>query len=189
MLQSDFLKKSLFILGSTLPTSLRSVCSILHYLSVCITAVSAGGERLGESFLRKTKGWAVRSKSDIYSLGQGLHWVTYDVVESQHFMTYCLDRDIQRKSMQESIVVQVLSTIILVQYKGGIPSFLSQNIGTFDTKISTKSKCANEAPRYQYHSAVSQLSKRKIVFVIQQNGQNCLGPAISNELTQMLPSL
>ena len=91
--------------------------------------------------------------------------------------------------MQESIVVQVLSTIILVQYKGGIPSFLSRNIGTFDTKISTKSKCANEAPRYQYHSAVSQLSKRKIVFVIQQNGQNCLGPAISNELTQMLPSL
>ena len=132
---------------------------------VCITAVSAGGERLGESFLRKTKGWAVRSKSDIYSLGQGLHWVTYDVVESQHFMTYCLDRDIQRKSMQESIVVQVLSTIILVQYKGGIPSFLSQNIGTFDTKISTKSKCANAAPRY-HHSAVSQLIKRKIVFVI-----------------------
>ena len=29
---------------------------ILHYLSVCITAVSACGERLGESFLRKTKG-------------------------------------------------------------------------------------------------------------------------------------
>ena len=109
-------------------------------------------------------------------------------MESQHFMTYCLDRDIQRKSMQESIVVQVLSTIILVQYKGGIPSFLSQNIGTFDTKISTKSKCANAAPRY-HHSAVSQLIKRKIVFVIQQNGQNCLGPAISNELTQMLPSL
>ena len=56
-------------MGSTLPTSLRSVCSILHYLSVCITAVSAGGERLGESFLRKTKvGGAVHSKSDIYSL-------------------------------------------------------------------------------------------------------------------------
>ena len=42
--------------GSTLPTSLLYVCSILHYLFVCITAVSAGVERLGESFLRKTKG-------------------------------------------------------------------------------------------------------------------------------------
>ena len=42
--------------GSTLPTSLCSVCNILHYLSVCITAVSAGGERLGESFFQKTKG-------------------------------------------------------------------------------------------------------------------------------------
>ena len=53
---------------STLPTSLRNVCSILHYLSVCITAVSAGRERLGESFLWKTKVLAVRSKSDTYSL-------------------------------------------------------------------------------------------------------------------------
>ena len=53
-----------------LPTSLRSVCSILHYLFVCITAIIAGRERLRECFLRKTKGGgeAVRSKSDIYSL-------------------------------------------------------------------------------------------------------------------------
>ena len=32
--------------GSTHPTSLRSVCSILQYLSVCITADRAGRERL-----------------------------------------------------------------------------------------------------------------------------------------------
>ena len=57
--------------------SLRSVCSILHYLSVCITAVSAGGERLGESFLLKTKGGAVLSKSDIYSLVTVDHVVTH----------------------------------------------------------------------------------------------------------------
>ena len=43
-------------MGSTLPTSLRSVCSILHYLSFCITADRADRERLGESFLWKTKG-------------------------------------------------------------------------------------------------------------------------------------
>ena len=53
---------------STHTTSPRSVCSILHYLSVCITAINAGGERLGESFPRKTKWGAVCSKSDIYSL-------------------------------------------------------------------------------------------------------------------------
>ena len=43
---------------STLPT-FSPLClqyTVLHYLSVCITAVSAGGERLGESSLRKTKG-------------------------------------------------------------------------------------------------------------------------------------
>ena len=31
------------------PTSPRLLCSILHYLSVCITAHRAGGERLGET--------------------------------------------------------------------------------------------------------------------------------------------
>ena len=51
------------------PLSVLSACNILHYLSVCITAVIAGGERLGECFLQKTKGGSVRSKSDIYSLG------------------------------------------------------------------------------------------------------------------------
>ena len=57
-----------FYKNLTHPTSLHSVCSILHYLSVCITADRAGGERLGESnFIRR---WdvAVPSTSDIYSL-------------------------------------------------------------------------------------------------------------------------
>ena len=55
-------------IGSTLPTSLRSVCSILLYLSVCITADRAGRERLGECFLRTTKGGTDPSITNIYSL-------------------------------------------------------------------------------------------------------------------------
>ena len=41
---------------STHPTSPRYVCSILHFLSVCITAERAGRERLGESTFCKTMG-------------------------------------------------------------------------------------------------------------------------------------
>ena len=52
----------------THPTSPRYICSRLHYLSVCITADRAGGERLGESNLCKTMECYCPSTSDIYSL-------------------------------------------------------------------------------------------------------------------------
>ena len=54
----------------THPTSPRSVCSILPYLSVCIIDHRAGGERLCESSQCKTTGGAARS------LGQTLQNVT-----------------------------------------------------------------------------------------------------------------
>ena len=40
----------------TNPTAPRLICSVLHYLSICITAHRAGGERLGESTFFKTTG-------------------------------------------------------------------------------------------------------------------------------------
>ena len=54
----------------TRPTSPRSVCSILPYLSVCIIDHRAGGERLCESSQCKTTGGAARS------LGQTIQNVT-----------------------------------------------------------------------------------------------------------------
>ena len=56
------------------------VCSIVHYLSVCITAVVAGRERLGECFIRKMKGGGLSVLRVIYILwlctlhrGEGLY--------------------------------------------------------------------------------------------------------------------
>ena len=54
--------------GSTHPTSLRSVCRILQYLSVSITADRAGRKRLGECFLWTMKGGTDPSITKKYSL-------------------------------------------------------------------------------------------------------------------------
>ena len=63
--------------GSTLPTSLHSVCSIFQYLSVCLTADRAGRERLGECFLWTRKGGTDPSITNIYSLNGGNGCYTY----------------------------------------------------------------------------------------------------------------
>ena len=66
------------------PSHNSSLCLQYRYLSVCITADRAGGERLRECFLRKTKGCAVPSQSDIlYILWiNPIHTHTWRVAQS-----------------------------------------------------------------------------------------------------------
>ena len=71
------------LLEQTAPLSQLLALSAV-YLSVCITADRAGGERLKECFLRKTNGCAVPSQSDIlYILWiNPIHTHTWRVAQS-----------------------------------------------------------------------------------------------------------